>query len=147
MGFHPFQGRAPFGQYVEGLIGIQKFLMFPSLSGKSSIRTQWTSWSWSRDNRLSFHPFQGRAPFGLRRLGNLSACVKRRFHPFQGRAPFGLVQYSTYFHAPFSFHPFQGRAPFGLTEVISATQGKYMFPSLSGKSSIRTVACSHSMIW
>ena len=37
--FHPFQGRAPFGLWMPKFCSIEFIIRFPSLSGKSSIRT------------------------------------------------------------------------------------------------------------
>ena len=62
------------------------------------------------------------------------------FHPFQGRPPFGLqLCRHDFSEESQSFHPFQGRPPFGLApeiDVPAELRGK--FPSLSGKTSIRT---------
>ena len=87
-----------------------------------------------------FHPFQGRPSFGLGsrdlRARILSAC----FHPFQGRPSFGPdanIQ-TTPIH-PECFHPFQGRPSFGhLQNIIRQAIVERLFPSLSGKTFIRT---------
>ena len=65
MSFHPFQGRAPFGPQLPERAKPALFPWFPSLSGKSSIRTVDTSREFARIAIRRFHPFQGRAPFGL----------------------------------------------------------------------------------
>ena len=139
-GFHPFQGRPPFG--------------LRNGQGNSS-------------GDKSFHPFQGRAPFGRcrpheqrgRRPGTVSIPFREElysdsipspaprwsrqtcFHPFQGRPLFGqnFLQNDLWDVPGVGFHPFQGRPLFGLRPdgrceaVITAK-----FPSLSGKTSIRT---------
>ena len=87
-----------------------------------------------------FHPFQGRPSFG--QTVNL---IKDRshvicFHPFQGRPPFGHFRVRVIENCKrYGFHPFQGRPPFG-REIKEARRAFCMppFPSLSGKSSIRT---------
>ena len=43
---------------------IDGFFKFPSLSGKTSIRTKIVRHSVSRQRSDGFHPFQGRPPFG-----------------------------------------------------------------------------------
>ena len=163
--FHPFQGRAPFGPDLLSVLLGTHVPQFPSLSGKSSIRTNPATHSRRQEKTGSFHPFQGRAPFG--QTGKLHPFEPGQdgFHPFQGRAPFGQEKYNPggveppgSFHpfqgrAPFgqtygrssncsspsSFHPFQGRAPFGQSVLLNQqTKSCLMFPSLSGKSSIRT---------
>ena len=176
-GFHPFQGRAPFGQDFVGILRVAK--------------------------RIGFHPFQGRAPFGLLlKLFHIAFGPRSCFHPFQGRAPFGLdeiYEASRYYVEKFpslsgkssirtfigyitsdvamaevsipfreelhsdnakcltkslpssqSFHPFQGRAPFGLhSDLAVSNAGDVIssFPSLSGKSSIRTQGESASLFF
>ena len=96
----------------------------------------------SRQTRISksFHPFQGRPPFGRVLLGTSVPMNRTGFHPFQGRPPFGLHQlvhlrtvlsrtvsipFREDLHSDFwknwkkcsreigSFHPFQGRPLFG----------------------------------
>ena len=62
-GFHPFQGRPPFGP---------KLGYSPTLSAG-----------------ISFHPFQGRPPFGPLKIHPFEAPNDESFHPFQGRPPFG----------------------------------------------------------
>ena len=163
--FHPFQGRAPFGLLKGYFLGVLENMTFPSLSGKSSIRTEsfygfcqdlsrFPSLSGKSSIRTweqrvpckgpcnpSFHPFQGRAPFGLHQkakiarppaarfpsLSGKSSIRTRRqivshtesaesgFHPFQGRPLFGQQDAELlliiYFIA--CFHPFQGRPLFG----------------------------------
>ena len=115
-GFHPFQGRAPFGHDKELWFEIPL-----------SIR---------------FHPFQGSAPFGqCQSIVRSSLSFGLSFHPFQGSAPFGQYVINKSDQVDFrGFHPFQGSAPFGRQE--SCTQSNYTvsrFPSLSGKCSIRTL--------
>ena len=89
---------------------------------------------------LSFHPFQGRPPFGQNSAHSYlmkTSC----FHPFQGRPPFGhRVSKITPEQARQSFHPFQGRPPFGRLKTNAFIPGdeETLFPSLSGKTSIRT---------
>ena len=115
-GFHPFQGRPLFGRreyfkphrivWIEfpSLSGktsirtvykaqqvIQNSGKFPSLSGKTSIRTPVRLVTGSRSAVPGFHPFQGRPLFGqeTKRM-KLNPFIPDGFHPFQGRPLFGL---------------------------------------------------------
>ena len=112
--FHPFQGRPPFGQKETKTARLNPFEPFPSLSGKTSIRTESeVEWTDARRRMVSipfredlhsdqnircnvqsqrcysFHPFQGRPPFGPLRLHPFQPAQEESFHPFQGRPPFG----------------------------------------------------------
>ena len=113
--------------------------MFPSLSGKTSIRTSHQITVFSKALERGFHPFQGRPPFGQAlSVAPLTVYKWLCFHPFQGRPLFG----------PWSrpgregrrrFHPFQGRPLFGHITFGPRSYSLYTpFPSLSGKTSIRT---------
>ena len=114
--FHPFQGKPSFGLRRIVVPNPADDLTFPSLSGKTFIRTELSSTrEWLtrtavsipfRENlhsdalkdfieilrkARSFHPFQGKPSFGhgavhVRRPGD------KRFHPFQGKPSFGLVR-------------------------------------------------------
>ena len=88
---------------------------FPSLSGKTSIRTIETSSLHSSTRRDSFHPFQGRPLFGRYEMQYLPANIEAGFHPFQGRPSFGPVP-----------------------AELAGDAVTYLFPSLSGKTFIRT---------
>ena len=141
--------------------------VFPSLSGKTSIRTKLNDLLRRIQGDKSFHPFQGRPPFG--HIRQISYVVLRAvcFHPFQGRPPFGQIPLlvesileGMMVSIPFRedlhsdetarialiiyhiacFHPFQGRPLFGLLTLPHiAADKKKLFPSLSGKTSIRTI--------
>ena len=90
--------------------------MFPSLSGKTFIRTLFDCRSAHYLHSYCFHPFQGRPSFG--HFPNRCRCrmlLRLSFHPFQGRPLFGLIGYA------FPVEPEEEE-----------------FPSLSGKTSIRT---------
>ena len=115
--------------------------MFPSLSGKSSIRTKQ-----NLDNQNAetsrFPSLSGKS--SIRTTGEIFALeywtlqvsipFREELHSDATRPTFDRVAFSR------RFHPFQGRAPFGLepedTEIKEVVDG---FPSLSGKSSIRTL--------
>ena len=120
----------------------------------------------SRSGYVCFHPFQGRPLFGRLIVVITSNGIRECFHPFQGRPLFGLLELFYIAFGPRScFHPFQGRPLFGQlqlvqtdqikTEVVSIpfredlysdsncgsesrNQRPERFPSLSGKTSIRT---------
>ena len=94
---------------------VKREVKFPSLSGKTSIRTRECSCTRSMKSRCSFHPFQGRAPFGPCRENVKRPKRPLSFHPFQGRTLFGHGQnsYRVFSPAYKGFHPFQGRALFG----------------------------------
>ena len=64
------------------------------------------------------------------------------FHPFQGRPLFGPEDIATVAkELRISFHPFQGRPLFGRAGGGWCVEPLELeFPSLSGKTSIRTVA-------
>ena len=92
---------------------------------------------------MSFHPFQGRPSFGLSdmKIRAKELQVEFRFHPFQGRPSFGLIEKGDVvaFKYEGCFHPFQGRPSFGqIKETFILGGGSYLFPSLSGKTFIRT---------
>ena len=114
---------------------------FPSLSGKTSIRTVRELEKWEKQKGGSFHPFQGRPLFGPRRVERLCGYIRRKVSiPFREdlysdshpRLTFPLSSAG-------SFHPFQGRPLFGHGHR-DPNAGFYVveFPSLSGKTSIRT---------
>ena len=65
LSFHPFQGRPLFGQAKKVDAENAELLLFPSLSGKTSIRTHYQGPAISRARLCCFHPFQGRPLFGL----------------------------------------------------------------------------------
>ena len=113
--FHPFQGRPLFGRLAKRqnplFCGGQVSIPFrEDLYSDDSTQTFGTTMITS-----SFHPFQGRAPFGQAPLTFGTGVRGESFHPFQGRAPFG--------HPP---------------STIFFEEIDLAFPSLSGKSSIRT---------
>ena len=88
-GFHPFQGRPSFGPSMGSFVGQSSLLVsipfredlhsdhfevrnilfvtseFPSLSGKTFIRTANKNASVTPIHSQCFHPFQGRPSFGL----------------------------------------------------------------------------------
>ena len=64
--FHPFQGRPSFGLLVRLRQPANIVLWFPSLSGKTFIRTSKQRRTSCTHSLLRFHPFQGRPSFGLR---------------------------------------------------------------------------------
>ena len=114
---------------------------------------------------ICFHPFQGRPLFGLSGFFDAEVKEVECFHPFQGRPLFGLrcdaqvvglipevsipfredlysdfsIRISLQVNSSASFHPFQGRPLFGrLHQVYYCAPDRVRFPSLSGKTSIRT---------
>ena len=137
--FHPFQGRPPFGleELKKGGEEIEK--KFPSLSGKSSIRTSDQGSNTNGTRRHGFHPFQGRAPFGLLTGGSYYPRRQQRFHPFQGRPSFGRqMAVCKRSSRPSKFPSLSGKTSIR-TEFITDPRGRvHTFPSLSGKTSIRT---------
>ena len=138
--FHPFQGRAPFGHRDPRIVGIDYTEKFPSLSGKSSIRTKHSNLTVDCKQGVSFHPFQGRAPFGLMNSAMMPQPGVYVSIPFREElhSDFSNLLQKSYCLSP-SFHPFQGRAPFGPLHLSPyEPEQQDMFPSLSGKSSIRT---------
>ena len=166
-GFHPFQGRAPFGRGSKQTNSSPTRLKFPSLSGKSSIRTNQAKAKRRKRQLLDFHPFQGRAPFGL--TGQFVSYQRefREFPSLSGKSSIRTAWYGHkdpdagfYVSIPFRedlysdtfatglrvipciprFHPFQGRPSFGPYKVhgFNPSTEEVQFPSLSGKTFIRT---------
>ena len=137
--FHPFQGRPSFGQKNSPGSLTSSPSSFPSLSGKTFIRTCQQSRKSNYSGTRRFHPFQGRPSFGRR-----SGSVRQRqqmgsFHPFQGRPSFGPQRTLIRWDIHTGFHPFQGRPSFGLKAYMKETKKiEELFPSLSGKTFIRT---------
>ena len=143
--------------------------LFPSLSGKTSIRTQsaqklpdiWlpkvsipfredlysdqmTSSARKGSVRFGFHPFQGRPLFGPESSLQESA-VRLRFHPFQGRPLFGQIQAALRPKGVGEFPSLSGKTSIRTQgESAKAFFHAKMFPSLSGKTSIRT---EHRLDW
>ena len=172
MSFHPFQGRPSFGLRQMTKTGGICFLKFPSLSGKTFIRTSprnrrhhrrqtrvsipfredlhsdaQKKYKKQKQSQASFHPFQGRPSFGRNRILNTAGRPSYGFHPFQGRPSFG--PYKSHPFSPeddeVSFHPFQGRPSFGRVAMnVERETRTLQFPSLSGKTFIRT--CFISML-
>ena len=116
-GFHPFQGRPSFGLHRrpgrQGLPCRQVSIPFrEDLHSDSSLILKF-----GYRRPASFHPFQGRPSFGREVL---KEAVRRKL---------GLC-----------FHPFQGRPSFGQEDIDAvANELKVEFPSLSGKTFIRTL--------
>ena len=140
-GFHPFQGRPSFGPSLVESHQAHNKIRFPSLSGKTFIRTRLgfsagsciTPWFPSLSGKTFIRT--------LTKHGVLSSRTVPGFHPFQGRPSFGLI-HATHHRYDFrvrSFHPFQGRPSFGLISGYFEAEVKDVkFPSLSGKTFIRT---------
>ena len=167
IGFHPFQGRAPFGpqedlQEAQKIVGsvsipfreelhsdcaISMFSSswlarrFPSLSGKSSIRTYmrksqkwWTGF-------IGFHPFQGRAPFGPKTLKFHSFEPSVEFPSLSGKSSIRTVTdqkflLEVYYIVSIPFREELHSDVYGVAYKVKDVLAS--FPSLSGKSSIRT---------
>ena len=147
--FHPFQGRPLFGQEdVDEVVKTLK-IEFPSLSGKTSIRTDNWPTVFLIFPKLVSIPFR-------------EDLYSDRLKVEQGALmevpvvsiPFREDLYSDKHissNRPSSgcdgFHPFQGRPLFGLILFDQdELAGQFMFPSLSGKTSIRTPDILHC-IW
>ena len=166
MSFHPFQGRPLFGHSLQERDGVSLGPVFPSLSGKTSIRTG------NIDHFVAGSIAYVSIPFREDLYSDVTTsihlCIKLNtcFHPFQGRPLFGpqstradfrvrILRVSIPFredlysdqglrglrrlHEKNGFHPFQGRPLFGLEVYkIRVHIFRLTFPSLSGKTSIRT---------
>ena len=142
--FHPFQGRPLFGQIILKLF----YLAFGpkvSIPFREDLYSDMFGLDWIMKWRLSrFHPFQGRPLFG--QLSKTEAVVA---YPVRVSIPFREDLYSdgtrglnrlSFFSR--GFHPFQGRPLFGrrLYLIQNPQKASFWFPSLSGKTSIRTSA-------
>ena len=117
--FHPFQGRPPFGQEVKACAGRAQ-AEGVSIPFREDLHSDTvTAYTLRHTKLLSFHPFQGRPPFG-QIVGNNATIILKLF----------------------CFHPFQGRPPFGQwVDSVPLDPEAKKFPSLSGKTSIRTETC------
>ena len=120
-------------------------VLFPSLSGKTFIRTANFRVRVLRNCERCFHPFQGRPSFGPGSVFAFNDLIKIRFHPFQGRPSFGLGLIPE--KGPISqivSIPFREDLHSDVEFVIDPHGKTYpVFPSLSGKTFIRTnIACS-----
>ena len=114
--FHPFQGRPSFGRKQDESNKANWHKQFPSLSGKTFIRT------W----RIDF---------------KLKTRSKRVSIPFREDLHSDYRLYSATYKARYvSFHPFQGRPSFGRYVYRRPPRPGVpgWFPSLSGKTFIRT---------
>ena len=114
---------------------------FPSLSGKTSIRTSLPESQSEETADCSFHPFQGRPLFGPLHLSPYEPEQQDSFHPFQGRPLFGpeMVDRFYWLHN-FRFPSLSGKTSIRTYEKIAEMVDRFywLFPSLSGKTSIRT---------
>ena len=115
IGFHPFQGRPSFGPERGADIMDRKQFAFPSLSGKTFIRT----------NEVFGSQFYYRPPVSIPFREDLHSDMCRSF--VRSSLSFGR------------FHPFQGRPSFGQAVIEGySPRRRQQFPSLSGKTFIRT---------
>ena len=141
-GFHPFQGRPLFGQTIFQETKSYSKHPFPSLSGKTSIRTKTEVSKKTTVKQLVSIPFREDLYSDARLFIASSLQESAGFHPFQGRPLFGHKCASLFFglsmwvvSIPFredlySDPPYSG--------CKSRVIGWRSFPSLSGKTSIRT---------
>ena len=137
--FHPFQGRPSFGlpKYcnIEFLVRPE----FPSLSGKTFIRT-WIIWENSPTNQANVSiPFREDLHSDRYRRSNKRSQNKVSI-PFREDLHSDSVSQDTSSGKQTRrFHPFQGRPSFGHRQVCHSKKVRYqVFPSLSGKTFIRT---------
>ena len=72
--FHPFQGRPLFGHADDGLLSSITFRLFPSLSGKTSIRTSYV-YSDSAEDITGFPSLSGKTSIRTRIRQN---CDQKR---------------------------------------------------------------------
>ena len=110
--FHPFQGRPSFGQGRQAYSVRREINRFPSLSGKTFIRTEkiaemvdrfyWVSIPFRED----LHSDQGRQAHTIRRKTHVSIPFREDLHSDRVR----VIQNCKKFGC---FHPFQGRPSFG----------------------------------
>ena len=113
--FHPFQGRPLFGPKTYKINPHTPSAEFPSLSGKTSIRTHgFRQLTQERFSHVSI-PFREDL-YSDKQIEQETKTFKiHRFHPFQGRPLFGPLRIHS-FQPPvedIGFHPFQGRPLFG----------------------------------
>ena len=139
--FHPFQGRPLFGHVLKAILCCLRSKQFPSLSGKTSIRTG-SSERRNIQSHSSFPSLSGKTSIRTQQL--LLARIEvppDRFHPFQGRPLFGRVL-GQILQALYEerFPSLSGKTSIR-TSSSARTDGftRLSFPSLSGKTSIRTI--------
>ena len=113
--FHPFQGRPPFGRPALGRHIFFSRSRFPSLSGKTSIRTQGCN-----AQRFGYLPDRFPSLSGKTSIRTILklfylAYGPRRFPSLSGKTSIrtGVFCESQGSRRRFGFHPFQGRPPFG----------------------------------
>ena len=139
--FHPFQGRAPFGQLYSSVPINLWFELFPSLSGKTSIRTTLGCGHKQRRAEVVSIPFREDLHSDLRLRDRQKPLRSIRFPSLSGKSSIRTKRkpsQSTTLNRK-SFHPFQGRPLFGHFFDMDPRRGNLKeFPSLSGKTSIRT---------
>ena len=166
--FHPFQGRPSFGQIQAAFCGREKGVWFPSLSGKTFIRTRTNTAVLSDDGlrvsipfredlhsdtlspaRLRTSPVTVSIPF-REDLHSDKAALTAANTEKQVSIPFredlhsdSSTSHSAPAHIRVGFHPFQGRPSFGQGTWGRKVDGVFeAFPSLSGKTFIRTLRLS-----
>ena len=140
--------------------------MFPSLSGKTSIRTRIQENTESRSPSTVSIPFREDLHSDFNCVATIFPKSPKVSIPFREDLHSDRIVKTTVFRykkkvsipfredlhsdscsqsdhsqsTSFSFHPFQGRPPFGRYNLYTPVyKAKYVFPSLSGKTSIRTV--------
>ena len=140
LGFHPFQGRPSFGQTYRAHPFSPTQEEFPSLSGKTFIRTDLRSRRSYGVKALVSIPFREDLHSDSYEYYTTQEKITYGFHPFQGRPSFGPRSLKLHPFSPSQgFHPFQGRPSFGpATLLLQLYFVAYGFPSLSGKTFIRT---------
>ena len=138
--FHPFQGRPLFGQ-IDVVRAYQNELRkFPSLSGKTSIRTRTTSSRYRKGCEGVSIPFREDLYSDESHQTLLKSVAHTRFHPFQGRPLFGLRQLLQEIgRAQATFPSLSGKTFIRTQQAARADfRIRILFPSLSGKTFIRT---------
>ena len=88
-------------------------------------------------SEFCFHPFQGRPLFGPS-IANPPCFVVKSFHPFQGRPLFGHVVWEEGGGYSNTFPSLSGKTSIRTRHSSNRHDLKLRFPSLSGKTSIRT---------
>ena len=141
LGFHPFQGRAPFGRNGQSY-GQPKRCCYVSIPFREELHSdEHTTHLEPRTKQDSFHPFQGRAPFGHVFDQAKRADFRIRFPSLSGKSSIRTNsrkrlqnQRCSQVSIPFREELHSDKPLLKGIAVVSNRE----FPSLSGKSSIRT---------
>ena len=128
----------------QHLVGAGPLLTFPSLSGKTFIRTRARRYGDVSGHLDVSIPFREDLHSDSSHQLLVRSCASQRFHPFQGRPPFGRFNADIWDYYDHVSIPFRDDLHSDMLSISLQTRVWFFtFPSLSGKSSIRTSRKKH----